>query len=564
MRSDRRNIGFFSLIVALSVIGLVIAQYILLRRTLSLESDLFSQNVTSVIGSVVQKIENREAFVRISRVIVDGTAQGRIQRSDTAIDRQSERILSVADNRIEPRVRVLKAAGGPAYDQSRHKTGKIHVIMSDSDGTVVDTLLDDSHETSRYLLSMDREIRQGGDPSMPPDSLGIILCYEQDSVPAGSSFDLTFDNRRIILNKVLDDLCADSVSSVLQRIEPSYLDSLIGATMAEKGIKTDFEFGIYSASLDSFLIARPSSAAGSLKDSEYRARFFPHDLMVVEDYLVLAFPDKNLYLMKQAGFMALSVFIFLSVIIYSSASFARLLIRQRRFHGLLVDFINNMTHEFKTPVSTISIAGEAISSSGTEMTAEKRHRYGRILQDESRRMRLQIERILQMAALEKGDLEMNMESTDVHRLIEDAVENHAIRFEAAGGTLSTRFEASFSTAQVDRVHFTNIINNLLDNAVKYTRGKPEVTVLTRSDGGRMTISVEDNGIGITHEQKERIFDKYYRVPTGNIHDVKGFGLGLSYVKMIVEAHGGRIIVDSHPGQGSTFSIILPTRIVERS
>ncbi|MCU0639246.1 MAG: HAMP domain-containing histidine kinase [Candidatus Krumholzibacteria bacterium] len=557
MKKDRGNIAFFSLIVALSVIGLMIVQYLLLRRTLSLESDLFSQNVTSVLGSVVQKIENREALLSIRRVILGENGPGGIQRSDTAAVGLLERVTIFAGGVAERGAGGRGASGGSNLETGRLKSGVIRVIMSDSGGALMDTLLKDPLARGRYVMAMEGGKGRGrGSPEFP-DSMGIAVFCEGDSAGAGSSFEVTLDDRRIILNKVLDDLSGGGISSVMQIIEPSRLDSLITATMAEKGINTEFEFGIYSASADSFLFAEPPSAAGSLRDSDSRARFFPHDLRVVDEYLVLSFPGKNIYLMKQAAFMALSVFIFLAVIIYSSVSFALLLKRQRRFHGLLVDFINNMTHEFKTPVSTIMIAGEAISAAGGEMTGEKRSRYGRILMEEAGRMRLQIERILQMAAIEKGELRLNLERSDIRGLVRDAAGNHAIRFEAAGGTLSTRFDDHSATAEVDRVHFTNVVNNLIDNAFKYTKGKPRVTVSIVSGDGELTISVEDNGIGMTREQQERIFDMYYRVPTGNVHDVRGFGLGLAYVKMIVEAHGGRVRVESRPGGGSIFSIILP-------
>ena len=557
MKRDRGNIAFFSLIVALSVIGLVIVQYHLLRRTLSLESDLFSQNVTSVIGSVVQKIENREALLSIRRVILGEKGPGGFMASDTTSAGLLERVTVFAGSGTERYARDRDARGGSSLVTGRAKSGVIRVIMSDSGGALMDTLLEDPLATGRYVMAMEGGKGRGrGSPEFP-DSMGIAVFCEGDSAGAGSSFDVTLDDRRIILNKVLDDLSGGGISSVLQIIEPSRLDSLISATMAEKGINTDFEFGIYSASADSFLFAEPPSAVESLRNSDNRARFFPHDLRVVDEYLVLSFPGKNIYLMRQAGYMALSVFIFLAVIIYASISFALLLRRQRRFHGLLVDFINNMTHEFKTPVSTIMIAGEAISAAGGEMTAEKRSRYGRILREEAGRMRLQIERILQMAALEKGELRLNMETSDIRGLVRDAAGNHAIRFEAAGGTLSTRFDNQSAMVEVDRVHFTNVINNLIDNAFKYTKGKPRVTVSVVSEGGESTIRIEDDGIGMTRDQQERIFDRYYRVPTGNVHDVKGFGLGLAYVKMIVEAHGGRVRVESSAGSGSIFSIILP-------
>jgi two-component system phosphate regulon sensor histidine kinase PhoR len=222
-----------------------------------------------------------------------------------------------------------------------------------------------------------------------------------------------------------------------------------------------------------------------------------------------------------------------------------------------------MTHEFKTPLSTISLAGETLSSPEAPPDVERQARYGRIIREESHRMRHQVDKALEMAVLEKKDLGLSAGALDVQALILKAAEPFLPEIEKRGGHFELPAEADIPDIEGDEIHLLNVLHNLIDNALKYNLRTPEISILAEGTKKGVKITVEDNGIGLRPAEMKRVFDKYYRVARGNVHDVKGFGLGLSYAKRIVQAHGGKIRVRSEAGQGSAFEIELPFRVKSR-
>lgn len=221
------------------------------------------------------------------------------------------------------------------------------------------------------------------------------------------------------------------------------------------------------------------------------------------------------------------------------------------------DFINNMTHEFKTPIATISLATDSIASPMVVSNPDKIKRFVDIIRQENRRMNSQVERVLQIAQLDKKDFQLKLSETNLHELIQQAVDNFSLQVEKREGALKIELQATRPVIQGDATHIASVVHNLLDNANKYSPEKPEIAIRTRNVPNGVEITVEDKGIGISKEARKHIFDKFYRVHTGNIHDVKGFGLGLSYVKAIVTAHKGFVDVRSEPGKGSAFTLTFP-------
>jgi two-component system phosphate regulon sensor histidine kinase PhoR len=223
------------------------------------------------------------------------------------------------------------------------------------------------------------------------------------------------------------------------------------------------------------------------------------------------------------------------------------------------DFINNMTHEFKTPIATISLAADTISNSKVISDNDKVRHFASMIKQENIRMNRQVEKILQISSLDRNEMDFTFEKVDMHSIIEQAVNTIGIQVEGRKGNIFYYPEASDPVLNGDREHLTNLLNNLLDNANKYSEKEPEITVRTENRDGYLVVSVEDKGIGMTRSVQSRIFERFYRQSSGNIHNVKGFGLGLSYVRAIVEAHEGRIEVYSEPGNGSRFEVYLPQR-----
>jgi two-component system phosphate regulon sensor histidine kinase PhoR len=253
----------------------------------------------------------------------------------------------------------------------------------------------------------------------------------------------------------------------------------------------------------------------------------------------------------------------LLMVVISTAFYltVRTMIRQKKLSEIKNDFINNMTHEFKTPLATISLAVDALKNEKVTSDPQKLGYFSSIIKEENQRMNRQVETILKSALMERQEVELNLKPTNVHQVIEDVADNFVLRLEEKKGRLETNLQAEEVVIDADEVHFSNLINNLLDNAVKYSKDNvpPKVCLSTSSNAKKIFIKIEDNGIGMSRETLKRIFEKFYRAHTGNIHNVKGFGLGLSYVKTVVEAHGGIIKADSILGKGSCLTIELPLR-----
>jgi two-component system, OmpR family, phosphate regulon sensor histidine kinase PhoR len=252
----------------------------------------------------------------------------------------------------------------------------------------------------------------------------------------------------------------------------------------------------------------------------------------------------------------------LFTIIITAAFFItiRTLLRQKKLSEIKSDFINNMTHEFKTPLATISLAVDALKNEKVVNDPEKTTYFTGIIKEENKRMNKQVETILQAALLDKQEVQLNLKKLSAHELIQSALNNIMLQVEEKNGKLDVVLDAAKHAILADEVHFTNLVSNLLDNAIKYSNAVPHIKLSTQNSGNQFRLKIEDNGIGMNKETLSRIFEKFYRAHTGNIHNVKGFGLGLSYVKTMIDAHHGTIKADSTPGRGSTFTITMPLAV----
>jgi len=264
---------------------------------------------------------------------------------------------------------------------------------------------------------------------------------------------------------------------------------------------------------------------------------------------------------KELRLRILTSILFTIIIITAFYLTVRTMLRQKKLGEIKNDFINNMTHEFKTPIATISLAVDAMKNEKVLQDRSKMSYFSAIIKEENQRMNRQVETILKASQLEKQELELNMQPLHVHEVIKDVVDNFALQLQEKGGKADLLLNAANDLVTADEVHFSNMINNLIDNAVKYAKENTPLLlkIITQSNGKNLTVRVEDNGIGMNKETVKRVFERFYRAHTGNLHNVKGFGLGLSYVKTVVEAQGGEIKVDSVLGRGSVFIIDLPLK-----
>ena len=269
--------------------------------------------------------------------------------------------------------------------------------------------------------------------------------------------------------------------------------------------------------------------------------------------LSIVIPDYKAVVMKQMRWMIFGVIFFTLIIVSAFYVTVRTLLMQKKLSEIKNDFINNMTHEFKTPLATISLAVDAMRNEKVVNDREKSAYFSGIIKEENRRMNKQVETILQAALIDRQELQLKLQPLHINEVIRRVMENFKLQLEEIHANVILQLEDGYDMAQADEVHFTNLISNLIDNAIKYSREKLMIRIQTHRNGKNILIKVEDNGIGMTKETQRRIFEKFYRAHTGNVHNVKGFGLGLSYVKSVVDAHNGRIKVDSTIGKGTTFT-----------
>lgn len=345
--------------------------------------------------------------------------------------------------------------------------------------------------------------------------------------------------------------------SILARFNPRQLDSLLSNEFINRGIDIGFNYAIISPMRERIVFVNNRDSQQDLSKSELRASLFPNDLIGEENWLVVNFPNKKQFLLRKIWWTMASSGLLILVIVGSFGYSIQTIIRQKKLSEMKNDFINNMTHELKTPIATISLACEALSDKEIKQMEGMHDRYLGMIDAENKRLGEQVERVLQMAAIDRNDIALKWEALDLKDLVEMAVEKASLQVEARSGHLKVINNANFTQVQGDKTHLTNILVNLLDNANKYSEEAPEITIRIFNKSEDLLVAIQDRGIGMSKEATNHIFEKFYRVHTGNIHNVKGFGLGLAYVKNMVELHHGTITVDSEPGKGSKFTISIP-------
>ena len=388
------------------------------------------------------------------------------------------------------------------------------------------------------------------------DSINRYL-YENPNTLT-NPYDLNrFFQKSMIAQEVLNSMMNYQNLPIEQRIQVDKLDSILTAELKIRGIETNFEFGIFSPVRNFMPIQKTGMYPEELLNDGFSHILFPSDLTSNPDYLMLYFPNEKRFLITQL-WQTLSVSIFLIIVIILTFAYTLItILKQKKISEMKNDFINNMTHEIKTPIATISLACEALGDKDIVKSESLYNNYINVINEENKRLGNLTERILQSARLEKGQIILKKEELDIHEVIRGAIDNIKLQVENRGGQITTRFKATNPVLLADRVHITNVIFNLLDNANKYTLRNPQIEITTESSYSGILVSVKDNGTGISKANQKKIFEKLYRVPTGNIHNVKGFGLGLSYVKAIVEAHEGKITLESELNRGTNFILYLP-------
>lgn len=505
---------FFSISFSLALLVLVMFQLYWINNDFKIREDVFRNKVDEALSNTAAKLEKLDP--RGNYVKKTTRTQG-IAYGTQGLNNSSRIGISVKQ------------------EFSVDSNGKQISRFTQKDLTN-DSLLSLNPSTLNFLYHFNK--KQSLLPSVNNDI--------PSSVKGNSFFDQTIsENYYNNINRKVDTLLLDSIlrqELLKQKIHYSYL---FFVTTLQPGSK-------HFSDLNT-----ADRIADSLSIDYHKINLAPSNSFVEPEFLFLFFPNQDRDIFKEMWPLLITSVVVVVIMIFSFYYIVANNLKQKKLSEIKNDFISNMTHEFKTPISTISLASEMLGDSSIAQTPDKQQRYLKMIRDENKRLSVLVESILQTSILDKGEFKLKLSDVDVHEIINAAINNTQLLIDQRRGVVNTILKAQKHVLKADRVHLTNIVFNLIDNAIKYTKETPEITITTYNTAEGIMIQVRDNGIGISRENQRKIFDKFYRVPTGNLHNVKGFGLGLSYVLAVVLKHKGTISVNSEPGKGSTFNVHFP-------
>lgn len=559
--------------MSISLIGIIIVQFFWVKQAIAVKETQFDYSVNQALSRIVEKVETVDAArfftSRINLTSVDSLRDILIEHQhntiidlkktdslfnniffvsyeematseideDTDIDTENVIWNIKANIKLEP-IRTIISYDG---DET------IHIISED-----LEFLEKESFElkTLEQKLILKQRIKNREDEAKIFERKVKIELKKQALI------EYRLKNLGQTVKKIAYEY-AYADDYFIEHLNTIDLDAIIHDELLKKNIPLEFNYAVIDSSTDTIYRLHSENYKKEIINSKYYINLHPRDIREKNNFLVLDFPRQHAHIFNSI-FLLLGGSISFTIIIILIFSYTiYIIIRQKKISEIKSDFINNMTHEFKTPIATISLAVDSINNPNVIGKKEQIKYYLKIIKEENSRMNAQVENVLQMSLIDKKDLELNLAYFNLHDLINRSLKNISLHIEKRKGTIKTEFLAQNITFKVDEIHFTNVINNLLDNAIKYTKGAPEITLTTINSKNGIQILVEDKGIGMSTDAQNKIFDKFYRVPTGNVHNIKGFGLGLSYVKAILEAFDGSIDLVSELDAGSKFTIFLP-------
>lgn len=526
--------------IAVALVGLVAIQIYWINNAVSLEKERIERGATEALNDLISMLERHETLTKIRShqeakylfIEEDDEAGDNFPPDDSLVEFVVKKNIQRTDDRVE--MKVESEGNGQREEQT--------ITYSVQDlpfGTNFD------EELKMHMTTAD----------------SIRLEFERESEALNQDMAALRERlktKKAFLGDIVQSLIEVNLDQPIdQRIDPKVVDSLLLICLANHRLNLEYEFGVFDDQGE--LVFGNERHEGKLRASKVRAQLFPSDIIQLPYYLQVYFPNQGSYIFNSLLSLLLLSLLLIVTLIWTSFFSIRTISNQKKNSEIKNDFINNMTHELKTPISTISLACEALNDPELGKVESVKNRYLGIINAENKRLGLLVEEVLQSAVLDKGDFKLKREDLDVHRLVEEVVDKYQIQLAERKGKVVLHLDAPTSLIEGDKNHLANVLYNLLDNAVKYSKGEPAIEISSSEQEGMLLLGVKDQGIGISAENLKKIFDRLYRVPTGNVHNVKGFGLGLSYVKIITERHGGRVSVESKLNEGSTFYIELPIK-----
>lgn len=514
------------LLMSLSLIGIILVQVYWFNTSFQNNEEQFKFHVKQVLANVADKLQKQEAYSFYDKYNHYKDSTGKIPLKDDLLEFY--------------------------YVQKNPRTNKT-IIYSNSiiseDYGISSTFFDKKLDSVRFKSFNSKRVTEVyNNKKIDNSSLGQSAIPDEKIKKTGS-LDI-LDNAQFEI--FFKDIA--SAMPLQERVSKETIHKLLKNELEVSGVNTRFEFGIFSSGLATKV---KSDGFQYDKNTTYSIPIFFDNEGNNKYQLLVSFPYKKKFLLTDLIGITLLSIIFTLIIIIAYSSALNQLIRQRHISEIKSDFINNMTHEFKTPIATINLALDAIKNPKIIEDKEKVLKYLEMIKDENKRMHAQVENVLRISKLEKKELNIVKEPTNIHEVIEDAIEHVNLILEDRQGTITKHFNAVRTSTLLNEVHFINVIVNVLENAIKYSPDVPTIEVFTENVKDFVMIKVKDNGVGMSKVAQKRVFEKFYREHTGDLHDVKGHGLGLAYVKKIIDDHNGQIYVESEKGKGSTFIIKIP-------
>lgn len=504
----RSTIYTLIIFMVLSFIGLTFIQVRYVRETAQMIENQFSESVQRSMFQTIMLVAENEALEYLGQ-----TLEGYdFNKNHNKLLKKNE-IQSNLENNIDSASRNLQ--------KSTEKFQRPEIKLSTRHGKAT------IEETSRYLQKR---------------------------------FQQNFSRAKTILDQaVFRWMRVTEAKDISQRVNFEELDIILEKTLKSNGIEVPFFYSVVDKEGKVIYECHKDihDDDDNSENNIYTQKFFPREETNRPFFLQVTFPTKQNYILSSMNLLIPSMILILLILIIFIVAII-VIFKQKQLNNIKNDFVNNMTHELKTPISSISLASQMLQDPGVGKTPETLKHISNVIRDETKRLSFMVEKVLQMAIFEKEKSLLKVREVHINGLINEITNNFSLKVTNKGGKITTKTNAQQDLALVDEVHFTNVIFNLMDNALKYSDKDLLLTVETWNEKDKLMISIEDNGIGIHKDDQKRIFEKFYRVSTGNLHNVKGFGLGLAYVKKIINEHGGSIKVESELNIGTKFTITIPT------
>ncbi len=558
--------------MGISILGIIAVQLVWMNNAIRVKNELFSRSVNDAMNNTVQKLEDIHNFGVLNQMAFDDSLHWNgLHDVDVKFDfpplppaphipdsvRKAPRPVRIIrefqpnKKNMQIEIKTDTTSGHKVHSYSYH-------YNSDENEDSEELVFNGGNDTNHQFFVFENDTMIADIDSLYSVGLvkidSLLTHLEPFSVvrpDISRRAKLKAGNLKRMANQVVTEI----VSWDVQEVDKNLIRKVLGEELQNRDIPIEFEFGIVK---DSIVDLAPGvTDSVQLTTSNYQVELYPNNIFQKDIKLAVFFPERRGFVYHSLNWLLLASFLFSLFILVTFSLSIFYILRQKKISEMKSDFINNMTHEFKTPIATISVATDSIVNEKVVHDPERIKYFAGMIKKENARMNLQVEDILTIARLDRKEFEFQWETTDVHELINDAVQGIALQIEKREGKIELELTAGNPIVTTDRKHCTNMVYNLLDNAIKYSDAPPEIKITTANKPRGVLISVEDKGIGMTKNIQNKIFEKFYRQTSGNIHNVKGFGLGLSYVKAVTDANRGTIAVQSEPGKGSKFDVFLP-------